>query len=128
MKTKSTIRLAFISLTQRGLRSALTVLGIVIGIAALISLVGISQGAIISIEEQLNSFGSDVLTITVSSITYTVDFSGSVSVSGAVNGEIFSSGTTIGSGSGTLSGNSGNGTWQISSPIQASGTWSASKQ
>ena len=64
MKTMSTIRLAFISLTQRGVRSALTVLGIVIGIAALISLVGIGQGATMSIEDRLTSFGSDVLTIT----------------------------------------------------------------
>lgn len=64
MKLKDSMKLSFISLTQRGMRSALTVLGIVIGIAALISLVGVGQGVAKSIEAQFNALGADVLTIT----------------------------------------------------------------
>ena len=59
MKTKDSMKLSFISLTQRGVRSGLTVLGIVIGIAALISLVGVGQGATRSIESQFDALGAD---------------------------------------------------------------------
>ncbi len=48
---------AFISLRHRSLRSYLTVLGIVIGVAAVVSLISISDGLMASVAEQLEAFG-----------------------------------------------------------------------
>ncbi len=48
---------SFTSLRSRSLRSYLTVLGIVIGVAAVVSLVSISDGLMASVEEQLQAFG-----------------------------------------------------------------------
>ncbi|MCL6088700.1 MAG: ABC transporter permease [Candidatus Marsarchaeota archaeon] len=45
------------SLRSRSLRSYLTVLGIVIGVAAVVSLISISDGLMASVEEQLQAFG-----------------------------------------------------------------------
>lgn len=64
MKTRDSVKLAFVSITQRGVRSWLTIVGVVIGIAALISLVGIGQGVTQSITSQLDDLGADLLTIT----------------------------------------------------------------
>ena len=52
------------NIRNRKLRSWLTVLGIVIGVAAIISLITVSQGMQNAIEEQLDLFGADRLIIT----------------------------------------------------------------
>lgn len=57
-----------------------------------------------------------------------IDIGGTVDNAGALNGTMSSGGTQIGTFSGTLSGSTGSGTWGISSPIVASGTWTATKQ
>ena len=51
------------SLTQRQIRSWLTMLGIVIGIAAVVSLLTIGQGFNEEIEKQLSAFGSNTIFI-----------------------------------------------------------------
>jgi len=51
------------SLTHRGLRSWLTILGIVIGIAAIVALISISQGLDGYIRGQLGNFGSDIISV-----------------------------------------------------------------
>jgi len=51
------------NIKNRKLRSWLTILGIVIGVAAIISLITISQGMQNAIEEQLDMFGADRLII-----------------------------------------------------------------
>jgi putative ABC transport system permease protein len=63
MKLKKSFQLALNILVHSKLRSWLTILGIVIGIAAVVSIVSISQGAQQQMEEQLGSLGADVLTI-----------------------------------------------------------------
>jgi len=52
------------NLRHRQLRSWLTIIGIIIGVAAIVSLIAISQGLDSEIRKQLNMFGDDLLTIT----------------------------------------------------------------
>ncbi|MDR1768155.1 MAG: ABC transporter permease [Propionibacteriaceae bacterium] len=59
-----TARTAIESLNARRMRSVLTVLGILIGIAAVMLTVGLGQGAQASIADQINSLGSNMLTVT----------------------------------------------------------------
>jgi putative ABC transport system permease protein len=59
-----TIRLALRSLLRNKLRSALTMLGIIFGVGAVIAMVSISQGADAFIQAQINSLGTNVLIVT----------------------------------------------------------------
>jgi len=58
-----TLRVALESLRANKLRSFLTMLGIVIGIAAVITMVALGTGARAAVEEQIASLGADVLTV-----------------------------------------------------------------
>lgn len=64
MKSYDILRFGFSSLTQRRLRSWLTVLGIVIGVASIVALISIGEGVQAQIESSLSGFGADVITIT----------------------------------------------------------------
>jgi len=55
---------SFSHLQHRGLRTWLTLLGIVVGISSVILLVGIVDGISASIEDALDEFGSNIITIT----------------------------------------------------------------
>jgi len=57
------IRIAFKALQRNKLRAFLTMLGIIIGVAAVISMVAIGQGSKKSIQDQLSSMGSNMITI-----------------------------------------------------------------
>ena len=52
---------AFTSLAANKLRTGLTMLGIVIGVAAVISMLAIGKGAQASINNQINSIGSNLI-------------------------------------------------------------------
>lgn len=54
---------AFLSIRAHALRSALTTLGIIIGVAAVITVVAIMQGLSHSISSQLDDLGSDMITL-----------------------------------------------------------------
>lgn len=58
-----TLRLALVALRRNIMRSALTTLGIVIGIAAVIAMVEIGQGAASSIQKTIQSMGSNILLV-----------------------------------------------------------------
>ncbi len=58
-----TARTAFESLNARRMRSALTILGILIGIAAVMLTVGLGQSATNEVTNQINSLGSNLLTV-----------------------------------------------------------------
>jgi len=58
-----TLRVAFSSIRANKLRSFLTTLGIIIGIGAVITMVALGEGAQQSIESQIESLGSNVLTV-----------------------------------------------------------------
>ena len=49
------------ALARNKMRSALTTLGIIIGVSAVIALVSIGQGAQFMVQNQINSFGSNLL-------------------------------------------------------------------
>ena len=60
MKFIDTLRFSVSNLSQRGLRSWLTILGIVIGVAAVVSILSIGTGMQQTISAQLGGLGSDV--------------------------------------------------------------------
>jgi putative ABC transport system permease protein len=63
MKSGEIIRFSSSNLMHRGLRSWLTVLGIVIGVAAVVSIISIGTGTQEIITSQLSGLGADILTI-----------------------------------------------------------------
>ncbi len=67
MKFSSTIALAFEAITRNKLRSALTSLGVIMGVAAVIVMMALGDGAKASIEQRVSSLGTDVLTVSAGS-------------------------------------------------------------
>ena len=65
----SSIKIAFGALTMNKLRSALTMLGIVIGVASVIATVAIGSGATGRIQEQIASIGSNLIIVLPGSTT-----------------------------------------------------------
>jgi putative ABC transport system permease protein len=63
MKIFILIRIALKALQRNKLRAFLTMLGIIIGVAAVIAMVAIGQGSKKSIQDQLSSMGSNMITI-----------------------------------------------------------------
>lgn len=59
-------KMAMKSLNSNKLRSFLTMLGIIIGVSAVIALVSLGQGATNQVTEQVQSLGSNLLTINIS--------------------------------------------------------------
>lgn len=57
MSLAMTIRLAWKNIVSNRLRSGLTILGLVIGIASVIILVGLGNGAVSSVNSQVASMG-----------------------------------------------------------------------
>lgn len=65
---KSTMKMAINSLKVNKLRSALTSLGIIIGVSAVIIMLAIGAGASKKVQENMESMGSNMLTIRSSSV------------------------------------------------------------
>lgn len=59
MKFKDSLKFALNNLTTRGLRSWLTIIGIVIGVAAIVAIVSVGQGMQNVISVQIGALGSD---------------------------------------------------------------------
>ncbi len=59
----ATSRIAFRALRTHKLRSLLTMLGIIIGVGAVIAMLAIGQGASKSVQSQINALGSNALTL-----------------------------------------------------------------
>ena len=66
----STIRTAFEAIGRNLLRSALTSLGIIIGVAAVIVMMAIGGGARASIERQVSSLGTNIVTVSAGSMNF----------------------------------------------------------
>ncbi len=64
MKLKKSFQLALNIFLHSKLRSWLTIIGIIIGIGAVVAIVSISEGAQRQLEDRLGNLGADVLTIT----------------------------------------------------------------
>jgi putative ABC transport system permease protein len=69
MNIKENLRIAVYSLAANKMRSALTMLGIIIGVAAVISLMGVGRGASAAIDSQINSMGTNLLFVSPGSTT-----------------------------------------------------------
>jgi putative ABC transport system permease protein len=69
MKILVSIRVALRALRVNRLRSALTMLGIIIGVAAVIAMVAIGSGATASIQAQIQSIGSNIIMVSSGSLT-----------------------------------------------------------
>jgi len=63
------LRIALRALMKNKFRSALTMLGIIIGIAAVIAVIAVGQGATVMIQEQVSSIGNNLLIIIPGSIS-----------------------------------------------------------
>jgi putative ABC transport system permease protein len=63
------IQIAFRALRVNKMRSALTMLGIIIGVAAVIAMVAVGSGATARIQEQIQSIGSNMIMVIPGSIT-----------------------------------------------------------
>lgn len=63
MKLLDTVKLSFNTLAHRKLRSWLAILGIVVGVAAIISLISISLGLSDQINSRLNTLGTNIITV-----------------------------------------------------------------
>jgi putative ABC transport system permease protein len=63
MKTLNILVSAFRALRRNKMRSFLTMLGIIIGVAAVIAMLAIGQGAEYSVQQQINALGTNVLII-----------------------------------------------------------------
>src|SRR5438093_3336136 len=61
--------IAFHALGRNKLRSALTALGIIIGVGSLIALLGIGHGARAEVEKQVASLGENVIQVSAGSIS-----------------------------------------------------------
>ncbi|MED1721943.1 ABC transporter permease [Brevibacillus parabrevis] len=57
------VRVSFRSIRANGLRSVLTMLGIIIGVAAVIAMVAIGEGTSSSVASQINGLGSNLLIV-----------------------------------------------------------------
>ena len=62
-RIRENLRMAYVALSLNKLRTALATLGIVIGIGSVVAMVAVGQGAKASVEEQLASLGTNVLTV-----------------------------------------------------------------
>src|SRR5213078_4030541 len=76
MRVISTFKIALRALRRNKLRSALTALGIIIGVGAVIAMVGIGNGAKAQVENQIASLGENLILV----------FSGSTTASGIRTG------------------------------------------
>src|SRR5712671_2190880 len=70
-------RIAFKALGRNKMRTALTMLGMIIGVAAVIAMVAMGTGAQAQIEEQIRSAGTNLITV----------FPGSASTGGVRGGQ-----------------------------------------
>jgi len=64
MKTKTLVRVATQSIRKNKMRAALTMLGIIIGVAAVIVMVAVGYGARTRIHQQINNLGTNMIVIT----------------------------------------------------------------
>ena len=69
MRIESTFNIAFRALRRNKMRSVLTALGIIIGVAAVIAMVGIGNGAKAQVEAQIASLGQNIIIVSSGSTT-----------------------------------------------------------
>lgn len=74
MKINNIFKIAYSNIRNNKLRSFLTMLGLVVGISSVIVLVGIGQGSTSSIQNEVSSLGSNMLTVNITDSNYSFEF------------------------------------------------------
>ncbi len=69
MNLIATLRVALGALRVNAMRSALTMLGIIIGVAAVITMVGVGSGAQSQVAQQIEALGSNLILVRNGSVT-----------------------------------------------------------
>jgi macrolide transport system ATP-binding/permease protein len=69
MNFAATLRIALLALRVNKMRSALTMLGIIIGVAAVIIMIAVGGGAQARVEDQIRSLGSNIIMVLSGSMT-----------------------------------------------------------
>ncbi|MGB9719685.1 MAG: ABC transporter permease [Candidatus Anstonellales archaeon] len=87
MKNEDVLEYGIKNLSHRSLRSWLTLIGIVIGIATIVLLMGVAQGVKVYIEEQMAVFGKDKIAIVPMTIE-SMKGGGAISGRGATSGKL----------------------------------------
>lgn len=75
MKILEIVKVALKNIASNKLRSALTMLGLIIGIASVIVLVGIATGSTSQVKSSVQSLGTDILTVSINSSDYSLNYS-----------------------------------------------------
>ena len=57
MKLRNVLRIALVAIRRNAVRSALTMLGVIIGVASVIAMIALGSGARAAIDEQIQSAG-----------------------------------------------------------------------
>ena len=65
--TGNVIKIALRALARNKVRSALTMLGIIIGVASVIAMVSLGQGAQKQVQDQISSMGTNMLVVSAGS-------------------------------------------------------------
>src|SRR5205823_4908376 len=68
MEFREILRIAFRALARNKMRSSLTMLGIIIGVGAVIAMVCLGQAAQKQVEERISSMGSNLLYVSAGSV------------------------------------------------------------
>jgi putative ABC transport system permease protein len=108
MSALELVRLALSRLRRARIRAALTMLGVVIGVASVVGLVSVGRGTTARITQQLNSLGTNLLTISPAGGTDTLTLDDATAIAGldglaAVAPEIQTQGTVATSATNTTS-------------------------
>ncbi len=69
MDLRAILRIAMRTLARNKLRSALTMLGIIIGVGAVIAMLGVGQGAQKTMQDQIQAMGSNMLFVGSGTVT-----------------------------------------------------------
>jgi putative ABC transport system permease protein len=69
MKVRGTSQLAFVALAANKVRTGLTMLGVIIGVAAVVTMMAVGAGARARVEAQIQSLGSNLIIVLSGSIT-----------------------------------------------------------
>lgn len=74
MRCKNILKISFSSIKSNKLRSILTMLGLVVGIASVIVLVGIGRGATTNVTSEVASLGTNILTVSINDGDYSFNY------------------------------------------------------
>jgi putative ABC transport system permease protein len=67
MKVRNVLRIALVAIRRNAVRSALTMLGVIIGVASVIAMISLGSGARAAIDEQIQQQGTNVVYVSAGS-------------------------------------------------------------